>query len=223
MASQTYQLIMRTGPTPGRVFELTKSEIYIGRDVSNDIVVNDAEVSRKHARLILQAAGYMLEDLGSTNGSFVNGQRLMGPHILRPGEVVMFGENISMAFEAGYDADATVVAAAPQAPAYTPPVSPPPPQQSYAPAKQTGQLRPAAPAYTGQVPEGPAEGYYEEQPEGRRFNRRTMVIAGCGCLVLALCVAVGGLFVVDSFRLWCDPPFSWISFLYPLLGGVPCP
>jgi hypothetical protein len=223
MASQSFQLIMRTGPTPGRVFELNKDELYIGRDVNNDIVVNDSEVSRKHARLILQAAGYMLEDLGSTNGTFVNGQRLMGPHILRPGEVVMFGENVSMAYEAGYDVDATVVAAPAQAPAYPPP--PPPPRQTYIPPQQpvAPPQRPAAPAYTGQIPEGPAEAYYEEQPEGRRFNRRTLIIAGCGCLVLALCVAVGGLFVVDSFRLWCDPPFSWISFLYPLLGGVPCP
>ena len=78
-------LIMRTGPNPGKSFELTKNELYIGRDINNDIVINDSEISRKHARLILQAGGYVLEDLGSTNGSFVNGQRLMGPHVLRPG------------------------------------------------------------------------------------------------------------------------------------------
>ena len=52
MASQSFQLVMRTGPNPGKVFELTKGEVYIGRDINNDIVVNDAEISRKHARLI---------------------------------------------------------------------------------------------------------------------------------------------------------------------------
>ena len=222
MASQSFQLIMRTGPTPGKVFELAKNEVYIGRDVNNDIVVNDSEVSRKHSRLILQAAGYLLEDLGSTNGTFVNGQRLMGPHMLRPGELLMIGENVSMAYEAGYDADATMVATPPQVPAYPP--TPPPPKQTYIPPQQpSAAQRPPAPAYTGQIPEGPAETYYQEEPEGGRFNRRTMIIAGCGCLVVALCVGVGGLFIVDTFRLWCEPPFSWISFLYPLLGGVPCP
>jgi hypothetical protein len=213
MASQSFQLIMRTGPTPGKVFELNQSEMYIGRDVSNDIVVNDSEVSRKHSRLVLQAGGVMLEDLGSTNGTFVNGQRLMGPHMLRPGEMVMLGENVSMAFETGYDADATMVSA-PAQPIYTPP-PPPQPRQTYVPPPQ--------PAYSGQVPQGPAEAYYEEQPESRKPNTRTLVIAGCGCLVVGLCFVVGLMFVVDSLNLWCDVPFRWVSFLYPLIGGVACP
>ena len=125
MAPQSTMLIMRTGPTPGKSFELTKNELYIGRDINNDIVINDSEVSRKHARLILQAGGYVLEDLGSTNGSFVNGQRLMGPHVLRLGETVMFGENVSLVFESGFDADATMVAGSVQTATY---ISEPPPQ-----------------------------------------------------------------------------------------------
>jgi len=110
MAPQQFQFIMRTGPTPGKIFELITNELYIGREVTNDITIDDAEVSRKHARLIMQAGGYLLEDLGSTNGTYVNGQRLMGPHVLRPGELVKLGENVSLAFEAGYDPDATMVA-----------------------------------------------------------------------------------------------------------------
>jgi len=233
MASQSYQLIMRSGPTPGKAFDLNKGEMYIGRDVNNDIVVNDSEVSRKHARLVLQTGGFMLEDLGSTNGTFVNGQRLMGPHILRPGEMIMFGENVSMAYEAGYDADATMVSAAPQ-PAYPPPAAAaprpsqrpayaPPPQSYTPPPQQAAPQRPAQPAYTGQVPEGPGESYYEEQPEESNTRRRNWILAGAGCLIVLLCVVVGGLFLVDSLRLWCVAPFRWFSFLYPLLGGVPCP
>jgi hypothetical protein len=213
MASQSFQLIMRTGPTPGKVFELNQSEMYVGRDVSNDIVVSDSEVSRKHARLVLQASGVMLEDLGSTNGTFVNGQRLMGPHMLRPGEMVMLGENVSLAFETGYDADATMVSA-PAQPIYTPP-PPPPPRQTYVP--------PAQPVYSGQVPQGPAESYFEEQPESKKTNTRTWIIAGCGCLVVGLCLLVGILFLVDSLNMWCSVPFRWVSFLYPLIGGVACP
>ena len=78
MASQPFQLVMRAGPTPGKVFSLSKTELYLGRDISNDIVINDAEVSRKHVRLMLQSGQFVLEDLGSTNGTFVNNQRVAG-------------------------------------------------------------------------------------------------------------------------------------------------
>jgi pSer/pThr/pTyr-binding forkhead associated (FHA) protein len=58
-----------------------------------------------------KAGTYMLEDLGSTNGSYVNGQRLMGPHTLRNGELIMFGENVGLVFEASsFDMDATIAA-----------------------------------------------------------------------------------------------------------------
>lgn len=77
MAPQTIQLVMRTGPTPGKAFPLSKSEIVIGRDATCDIVINDAEISRRHAKMTMQETGYVLEDLGSTNGTFVDGQRLM--------------------------------------------------------------------------------------------------------------------------------------------------
>ena len=112
MAPQTFQLVMRTGPTPGKTFALTVPELTIGREVSNNIVINDVEVSRKHARLVMQAGGYVLEDLGSTNGTFVNGQRLMGPHILRSGELIMLGENVGLVYEVQQDINATVISTA---------------------------------------------------------------------------------------------------------------
>ena len=112
MTVQPYQLVMRSGPTPGKAYPLSKTEIYIGRDVSNDIAVNDAELSRKHARLTQQEDTFVVEDLGSTNGTFVDAQRLMGPHVLKPGELIMFGENVGMVFEAvAYDPNATIMAA----------------------------------------------------------------------------------------------------------------
>jgi len=204
MASQTYQLVMRTGPNPGKVFELAKSEMFIGRDTTNDIVVNDSEISRKHARLIMQAGGYVLEDLGSTNGTFVNGQRLMGPHVLRAGETVMLGENVSLAVEAGYDADATVAAMPMQRPTYAPPE--PAVRSTYTPAPPPAEM-PSQPAYAGQIPSGPAEPYYEPAPEGKKRNR-TMLYAGCGCLAVLLCIAVVAVFAFDYLNLYCTPPFN---------------
>ena len=49
-----YQLIMRSGPTPGAAFLLEGDQITIGRDPTNSITINDAEISRRHARLTFQ-------------------------------------------------------------------------------------------------------------------------------------------------------------------------
>lgn len=199
MSPQSYQLIMRAGPTPGKVIPLEKSEIYIGRDTTNDIVINDIEVSRKHARLTLQSGGFVLEDLGSTNGVFVNGQRITGPVMLRGGESIMLGENVSLTFEAvAYDAAATVVAAPPAVEAPPPPppayAPPPPPQPAYAPT-------PAA--YAQRVPPGAAQPQAPPAPK----KRRTWLWAGCGCLVILLIAFVAGiLWYIDTNALWCQLP-----------------
>ena len=112
MATQP-QLVMQTGPNPGKVFALEKPDITIGRDIANDIVINDAEVSRKHARLFVQGDQYILEDLGSTNGTFVNGARIASPHVLESGDNVQMGENVVVVYEAPVvDPNATAVMAA---------------------------------------------------------------------------------------------------------------
>ena len=142
MASQ-FQLIMRSGPTPGAAFTLEGDQLTIGRDSTNEIVINDAEVSRRHARLTFQGGKYVLEDLGSTNGTFVNGQRLAGPRVLKAGEVVSFGEQIVLVFEAiNLDPGATdgfaVRGGCPCG--FTDPCAPPPPP----PAEYAGSV-PASP------------------------------------------------------------------------------
>src|SRR5512147_1961443 len=95
-----FQLVMRSGPTPGATFPLEGDQLTIGRDSSNGVAINDAEVSRKHARLTFQGGKFVIEDLGSTNGTFVNGQRLTGPHVLKAGDVVAFGEQIVLMYDA---------------------------------------------------------------------------------------------------------------------------
>src|SRR3972149_92146 len=82
------RLIVRTGPNPGMVFDLTKEVTMLGRDVTNDIVVGDAEISRQHSRVTRTPGGMVLEDLGSTNGTFINGDRLGSPRGLVAGGMV---------------------------------------------------------------------------------------------------------------------------------------
>ena len=97
--SDSFRLIVRRGPQPNQSYELNKDIVTLGRDITNDIVINDPEVSRHHMRLTRGAGGFTVEDLGSTNGTFVNGQRLTGARPLRPGDMVGLGETVTLAYE----------------------------------------------------------------------------------------------------------------------------
>ena len=120
-----YRLVLKSGPQRGHIYTLEKSDLILGRDVSNDIVIQDPEVSRRHARLFQKGTTYMLEDLGSTNGTFVGGQRLTGPYLLESGETIGLGENCTLVYETiEVDTDATVVSIVVEKPAETPPMEP---------------------------------------------------------------------------------------------------
>jgi predicted component of type VI protein secretion system len=170
------RLVLNSGPTPGKTYPLEKSEIFIGRDLANDIVINDPEVSRRHARLSNQGNQYIIEDLGSTNGTSVNGQRLTGPYMLRPGEQITFGERVNLAVEAiTPPPDAVPAGAQAQPPsAYPAPASqeqpiypqtvPPPLQQAYPSAASSQGNPPAQQPYA--YPSQPAQQQSYPMPSG---------------------------------------------------------
>lgn len=210
MAPSSFQIVQRTGPTPGKIFSLTKNEVYVGRDITNDIVINDPEVSRKHARLTLQSGGYVLEDLGSTNGTFIDGQRITGPHLMVLGEVIMLGDNVTLAFDTtAIDPDATVAVSPEDVPI---PSAPPPASTAQPPAYQPPpaayQPPPGPPASTTGPISGEPAPTPEAAPAPRANNQRIWLLAGCGCIVLFLCVVAAGLVAFDSLNLWCTPPFD---------------
>jgi len=66
------------GPDPGKVFRFENPRVVIGR-AGADLVLNDSETSRHHAVVEIHDHLYILEDLGSTNGTFFEGNRLSGP------------------------------------------------------------------------------------------------------------------------------------------------
>lgn len=88
-------LIERRDPTKRHDL---RAETDIGRTQTNAVVVADATVSRQHARIRLQEDQFMLFDLGSANGTFVNGQKVEQPRPLTDGDVVRFGE-VEMVFK----------------------------------------------------------------------------------------------------------------------------
>ncbi len=199
MATQ-FQLVMRAGPNPGTTFSLEGDQMTIGRDSTNAIVINDAEVSRRHARLSFQGGKYLIEDLGSTNGTFVNNIRLTGPHVLKSGELISLGEQITLVFEAlSFDPNATMMS---QPPKPTMIGSPPAPQPVSRP-------QPSQP-YTGQVPTGPAS----EPLPAARSNTRLVLILVLAAVVLFICACIAFFLWVDS-----DPTGARWCTVMPFLAG----
>lgn len=102
MSEKIYQLILHKGPRPGEIFSLTLPSMILGRDPMSDIVLNDPEISRNHARLTMGEDGYSIQDMGSTNGTFVNGKRLRGePFPLENGMSIILGSNVTLEYHAG--------------------------------------------------------------------------------------------------------------------------
>jgi ABC-type multidrug transport system ATPase subunit/pSer/pThr/pTyr-binding forkhead associated (FHA) protein len=87
------------GPNAGNKFEIFQQEQIIGRNPSVDIVIAHPEVSSRHARIIYQGEQYFIEDLKSSNGTFVNGQRTQGLVALKDGDAIMLGPNIKLTFD----------------------------------------------------------------------------------------------------------------------------
>ncbi|MCB8985605.1 MAG: FHA domain-containing protein [Ardenticatenaceae bacterium] len=100
MIEKSYQLVVLRGPHSGQTYPLTQPAFSLGRDPAADIVFDDPEVSRLHARLVETEDGYRLEDLGSTNGTFVNGRNISaGPVLLEPAQEIQLGSSIVLLFE----------------------------------------------------------------------------------------------------------------------------
>jgi pSer/pThr/pTyr-binding forkhead associated (FHA) protein len=81
------------GPEAGRQIEL-QGPVVLGRDHSADVVLEDGQISRRHARVTPSAAGIVVEDLESTNGTFVNHDEVHSPVELAPGDELLVGVTV---------------------------------------------------------------------------------------------------------------------------------
>lgn len=75
----------------GQRIELHEGHYVLGRHLESDIVLNDSNVSRKHAEFVCAADEVIVRDLGSTNGTKVNGVGVTGDQLLQHGDVINFG------------------------------------------------------------------------------------------------------------------------------------
>ncbi len=190
------RLVMSKGPQPDRTFVLDQDLLTLGRDPGSDIAINDPQVSRQHARITRQGGLMVIEDLGSTNGTFVNGMRLTGPHTLVNGDVIGLGDAVTLTYYGVGIATTEPLAGQPTVSSAPPSYGPPPPTfEPVPPPAHTAAPLPAAPPV-------------------KEKKSNTWLWVGCGCLVLILaCVAVG-LFV------WYAPASFWQALIDL---GIPVP
>jgi hypothetical protein len=177
------------GPSSGREI-LVDGEVAIGREetgVGN--LGHDPELSRRHARFRrLDSGGIEVEDLGSTNGTFVNGERIDAPRLLAPGDTIKLGKT-KLQFD---DPEATVITARPAAAAAAGAVAAPPAPDPVAPPSPPAQ--PAAVASAAAPPAAPGPG--PGPSAGRRRPSPALLIAGvvaiAGIVVAIVALAGGG-------------------------------
>jgi pSer/pThr/pTyr-binding forkhead associated (FHA) protein len=210
MPTPVFQLTMQSGPTPGKTFPIEKEETLAGRDLANDITTSEPEVSRRHARFLVREEGVYVEDLGSTNGTFLNGQRISSPQQLRVGDVITFGENVHLVFE-NYVEEEDVTGVTPEIEKTPLPVvkDPEPVVESYQ----------VPPAYEQARPE-PQSPVYEQEPEpvARVKERRR----GMPTWLVILLVAIVMLICIIAVTMYFMPASWWCAIdVFNLLEGCP--
>jgi len=212
--SSAFRLTIRQGPRPNQTLEIDKDVFTIGREAGNDLVIEDPQVSRRHARLTRQGNSYLLEDLGSTNGTFVNGSRVTTPVLLAHNDLIGLADTVVLGVSVPFGSEATLVS-----PAEDVALQPPPTQPAFAPPKVVSPqvavqpaMRPQPQSVPVNVP--PPVVVAPPAPEAApTTDNRRIIMIGCGCLALLAIVAVLGL-AAWSF-IDCASFSSVFKFLFP--------
>jgi len=92
-------LTISHGPGAGKRFFIGGAEVTIGRHAQCDVQMDYTWISRRHARIAWSGMGYIVEDLGGTNGTFVNDERVVGPRALKSGDLLQLGEQPQLALQ----------------------------------------------------------------------------------------------------------------------------
>ena len=93
-------LMVRGGPNSGMTIPLSGRPVTMGRRADNDVWLDETTVSRRHALILETPTGYALRDLNSTNGTFVNRDRIgTGEHVLTHGDTIkLAGSDVTLIF-----------------------------------------------------------------------------------------------------------------------------
>lgn len=89
MSKEVAMLLVHEGNSPKTQWPLIKRTTIVGRETDSDIQIDDRQVSRRHAEITQTVEGYTLRDLGSKNGTFLNGESVtQKPRLIRNGDEV---------------------------------------------------------------------------------------------------------------------------------------
>lgn len=220
------RLIVKRGPNREQIYSITSDDVSLGRSSSCTIPIPDPEVSRRHATIRLEKNDYVLQDWGSTNGTFVNDQRIRGRVTLYNGDEIRLGDTIVLQFQTEdprfdrADWSQPVVVADDETlvdgsrPALItedepiPPVVPPPEERAEGVEAVT------------------AADLAEPEPAQGQCRRRAL---GCGCaflVLLFLCMAT--IYFLDAYQggrlLYCGPLRPFFEIILGPFGFAPiCP
>jgi hypothetical protein len=87
-------LVVTAGPLSGTRITLGEEAILIGRADDSTLVLTDDFASSRHARLTNRGGQWYVEDLGSTNGTYLDQQRVQGPLLVGPGQPIRIGQTV---------------------------------------------------------------------------------------------------------------------------------
>lgn len=88
------RLLIIQGSQKGKEFQLDENGVTLGRGQEADMFFGDPEASREHARVDWEGERFALMDLGSSNGTYLNGVKIVGPEKLSPGDLITVGETV---------------------------------------------------------------------------------------------------------------------------------
>jgi diguanylate cyclase (GGDEF)-like protein len=91
-------LIVLAGNNVGEMYKVTGEQMIIGRGQNAEIQIIDEGISRRHARVFVNGQSVLVEDCGSTNGTFLNGQKLGGREVLKDGDKIQVGSTTILKF-----------------------------------------------------------------------------------------------------------------------------
>jgi pSer/pThr/pTyr-binding forkhead associated (FHA) protein len=204
MTETTARIVVRQGPHPNRAFSLNQPKLTIGRSQNAGIRIPDPEVSRLHAHILRLDDTFSIEDLGSTNGTFVNGERITGLTPLAEGDLIDLGSTVRLVFLpelTDQPADFSMPYLGDEAAATVP--------EMFEPVVAEPALR---------IKDAQIE-------KTERSNRRRWLIS-CGCgLLLAIFICGAILFFLDSYEggrlLYCGPLQSLFETILGPFGFSP--
>ncbi|MDB4965721.1 MAG: domain containing protein, partial [Myxococcales bacterium] len=159
--------------------EFDKPEVTIGRVQGNDIILPKGNVSKRHSRIVLKDGKFIIVDLKSTNGTYVNGRKITSPLVVKGSDKIYIGDfilSIEELASAGASDDSSSMGARPRS-ATIPPPPPPRARPSTIPADDEAEPMGAPPPMAAMSDE---ESGSSDLPEPVRQPRPSQVPMGAG-------------------------------------------